>query len=229
MHAYTHLRFLLMERPATIASTGTYHQHGAFDPDFRKKMMFADDQHPRSKAWDQAICVNIFASGHHHDINIITMAQLDHDMYSCGIHPLQQTRTILQRLHKRKGVLKHVQDIVSHKLLLCVPDGPNPVKIGNGKAWSKKYSALQYVTRQDFNLKHNQYNFNSNIKRLLEAYIKTTFFNKTYISGVLKLRTQTSQSTGATPGTVTASTSASNVQLHMRDSTPQNVSSLPST
>ena len=218
IHTYIHT-YMYTDMDLNPDGTSQEHQQMSMDACARKDLLIGCG-HVRLQAWDQSISVNIFECGHEEDMQLLTLAQLDADMYACGVHPTQLTQTQLQSLMNRHGVHDHVKKMVSGKLLLPMPVGPNPVKPRGNKAWCKKYSALQYVARRDLSQRDQNHHFNSNIRKLLEQYIKRTFFNESYIQRVLKkvyghtAATLPSRRTASSKSVVVPTTTPTNVQLH---------------
>jgi hypothetical protein len=111
----------------TALSSAQHMQHSLNDACTRKAL------HVQQQDWEKSISVNIFKAGCSQDVKVITLAELDADMFACHSHPMQLEKETLLVLRDRHGVKKHVRDMVPDKLLMCVPEGPNPVKIGNRK------------------------------------------------------------------------------------------------
>jgi hypothetical protein len=131
------------------------------------------------------ILVNLFKSSKAVKMKRISLRLIDAHLHRIRAHPTQLSKPELQALLRGKGRQKHVKDVVDNKLLKCVPEGPNPTRIRTGRSIHCAYSALQYITRADFQINDSRYEFNTRIYRNLLQYVKKKFFNKPYLCRVL--------------------------------------------
>ena len=150
---------------------------------------FTADDHERFKLLgvseqelQQGIPVKLFQINRARPMPRISLRLLDSHLHAMNAHPTQLSRKDADMLISRKGLQKHVQDIVRKRLLQCAPVGPNPIRMQDGKQTRSAYSALAYITRQDLSIKDEHYGFDTHIFQNLVYFIKNTFFSPKYMT-----------------------------------------------
>ena len=156
------------------------------DDDQRNQPLVDDKTRPCHL--NSGIDVHIFKVKKAVKMKHISLRLVDAHLYAIGAHPMLLEQTKLQKLLRGKGLQEHVELLIDNKLLKCVSDGgPNPTRIRNGRSIHCAYSALQYITRADYQISDSRYAFNTRIHRNLVSYVKKKFFNKSYLSRVLRM------------------------------------------
>ena len=149
-------------------------------------MLLVDNKDTLPDHLKHGVRVQLFQPGAAQPMLRISLRLLDAHLHRVHVHPVQLPLEKLRGLVRRVGVKQHVKDLIDNKLLQCVPAGPNPTRTRGTRPIYCKYSALQYIIRQDCKINDPDYRFDTHIHPNLVRFVKQKSFNKKYLQRILK-------------------------------------------